>query len=78
MTVRPIDQAAPGARLLTLADTARIVSLAAAITPGNELPGGWGPTPPASTTGPNATTTIYQDISSALNTVGQAAYSAPS
>lgn len=47
-----------------------------AITPGNELPGGWGPTPPATTTGPHATTTIYQDISTALDKVGQAAYNA--
>ncbi|CDZ98496.1 hypothetical protein [Phaffia rhodozyma] len=43
------------------------------ITPGKELPGGWGPT---STTPAVPETTIYQDISSALSQVGQAAYNA--
>jgi hypothetical protein len=40
------------------------------ITPGQELPGGWGHTKTAT-----PETTIYQDVSSALNQVGNAAYS---
>ncbi|WVW85977.1 hypothetical protein I302_108015 [Kwoniella bestiolae CBS 10118] len=45
-------------------------------TPGQELPGGWGSTKqtPLPGTGPNAPTSIYNDIAEGLDSVGRAAY----
>lgn len=47
-------------------------SSAAALTPGQEVPGGWGATHASE----HPTTTLYQDVSTALDKVGHAAYAA--
>ncbi|KAL7418283.1 hypothetical protein Q5752_006739 [Cryptotrichosporon argae] len=64
-----------------LVGTVEVNPLAAAqtpglITPGQELPGAWGPVEPVPPPGTaaDAPSTIYEDVASALNKVGETAY----
>ncbi|WVQ84892.1 hypothetical protein IAT38_007055 [Cryptococcus sp. DSM 104549] len=53
-------------------------STAGSSTPGQEMPGGWGQTKPIplAGSGPNAPTSLYDDVAEGLGKVGQAAFAA--